>query len=374
MISRASSRAALATVLGCSLAFTAAVPAVSAATNDGPSIRVVGGVDANRATTPWFRQFTPVTDSGPSMCGATAISTRWAVTAAHCVDTSDGKAKIGNRKSYLLVNPTTRGAGTRYYLEKVVVHPKYKKNSRLQLNDVALLKTKKSMGSGTLPLNSTKSAPSLGQATQVYGFGERISGDYNSKATVLQQGNVQDLTGPTGTVCGSYGSDFRVDEEICAGLPTGGTDACQGDSGGPLVATVAGRTQLVGIVSAGTGCALAQYPGIYTRVSTYSNWIKARAFGKFEVTSPCASPCDRRKGQSSTIKLLNRTSTSGSYSISTNSKYVRVSSKWGKIKAKKSKTVSVKVKTSAKKCVVVKVKSTDTPTKSFKIATNGKRC
>ena len=374
MTSRAPKRALLAAVIGGSLVFASAIPAVAATTSDGPSIRVVGGSDANREGTGWFLRFAPVTNSGPSNCGATQISSRWAVTAAHCVSTPDGMAKTGNGKSYVQVNPAVRGAGTRIYLEKVIVHPGYQKNARLQINDVALLKTKVSMGGAKLALNTTKSAPATGTPEQVFGFGERVYGDYDSQATTLQQGNVEDLAGPSGSRCGSYGSDYRGAYEICAGLPGGGVDACQGDSGGPLVATVAGRRALVGIVSTGLGCAQANYPGIYTRVSTYANWIKSKAFGKFEVTAPCGSPCARSHNESSTIKVRNRTNTRGTYSVSGGSNYLKVSNRWGTIKGKKSKTLRVRVTTTKQRCVVVKVKASSTPAKSFTIATNGKVC
>lgn len=52
-------------------------------------------------------------------------------------------------------------------------------------------------------------------------------------------------------------------------------DACDGDSGSPLIipgADVAGDIQ-VGITSFGEGCGLADFPGVYTRVSTYVNFI-----------------------------------------------------------------------------------------------------
>ncbi|XP_047508647.1 trypsin, alkaline A-like [Pieris napi] len=57
---------------------------------------------------------------------------------------------------------------------------------------------------------------------------------------------------------------------ICAGLlDIGGRDACQRDSGGPLYA----GNVIVGIVSWGYECADARYPGISTKVSSYTNWI-----------------------------------------------------------------------------------------------------
>lgn len=51
----------------------------------------------------------------------------------------------------------------------------------------------------------------------------------------------------------------------------------QGDSGGPFVCedTISRtpRWRLCGIVSWGTGCALAQKPGVYTKVSDFREWI-----------------------------------------------------------------------------------------------------
>lgn len=56
---------------------------------------------------------------------------------------------------------------------------------------------------------------------------------------------------------------------ICAGIPEGGKDSCQGDSGGPVV--IDGK--LVGVVSWGFGCAEPGYPGVYTNVAYFKNWI-----------------------------------------------------------------------------------------------------
>jgi len=50
-------------------------------------------------------------------------------------------------------------------------------------------------------------------------------------------------------------------------------DTCQGDSGGPLMAFVNNSWILGGITSFGHGCALAGYPGVYTRVSSFVTFI-----------------------------------------------------------------------------------------------------
>lgn len=48
---------------------------------------------------------------------------------------------------------------------------------------------------------------------------------------------------------------------------------CQGDSGGPLVVNRGGVWTQIGIVSFGSGCARPGWPGIYTNVATYYDYI-----------------------------------------------------------------------------------------------------
>nr|WP_081107541.1 trypsin-like serine protease [Vibrio alginolyticus] len=57
---------------------------------------------------------------------------------------------------------------------------------------------------------------------------------------------------------------------MCAHDPVEETGSCHGDSGGPL--TVDGK--LVGLVSWAMGCALTDYPTVYTRVPKYLDWIE----------------------------------------------------------------------------------------------------
>ena len=59
---------------------------------------------------------------------------------------------------------------------------------------------------------------------------------------------------------------------LCAGYEeTGGKDSCQGDSGGPLVDKE--TKEQIGVVSFGQGCAEPGYPGVYTQVSYFIDWI-----------------------------------------------------------------------------------------------------
>lgn len=59
---------------------------------------------------------------------------------------------------------------------------------------------------------------------------------------------------------------------ICAGATGGAQDSCYGDSGGPLVD--ANSNTLVGIVSFGLECGHPTAPGIYTKVSSYMDFIR----------------------------------------------------------------------------------------------------
>jgi len=49
----------------------------------------------------------------------------------------------------------------------------------------------------------------------------------------------------------------------------------QADSGGPLMVRDEDRIAVVGVISTGIGCAQPKLPGLYTRISSYSTWIRA---------------------------------------------------------------------------------------------------
>jgi len=53
----------------------------------------------------------------------------------------------------------------------------------------------------------------------------------------------------------------------------------QGDSGGPLVAMAKGNLTwyLIGVTSFGLSCADSEFPGVYTRVSSFQRWISGNS-------------------------------------------------------------------------------------------------
>jgi len=71
-----------------------------------------------------------------------------------------------------------------------------------------------------------------------------------------------------------YSKKSITSNMFCAGYAKGQIDACQGDSGGPIqIKRKDNKIELIGIVSWGHGCGRAGYPGVYTRLGRYLEWI-----------------------------------------------------------------------------------------------------
>ena len=106
------------------------------------------------------------------------------------------------------------------------------------------------------------------------GAGNRGQPEYPAQLQVLE-GIYAITDAKCDELLGGAGYDATL--QTCAGDLLGGKDSCQGDSGGPLVVLASPQVTQVGVVSFGTGCALANNPGYYTRVAGYLGWIHANA-------------------------------------------------------------------------------------------------
>ena len=137
-------------------------------------------------------------------------------------------------------------------------------------NDIALLQLSEPL---TFDDNVQQIAlPESGQASEgdclVSGWG--VTSEGGSSPDILQKATVSIISDEECRT--SYGDTDVLDSMICAG--SGETNHCQGDTGGPLVCTdSSGESYLAGIASWGYGCGRPGYPGVYTEVAYFVDWI-----------------------------------------------------------------------------------------------------
>ncbi|XP_075854355.1 transmembrane protease serine 9 isoform X2 [Microcebus murinus] len=240
--------------------------------------RIVGGMEASPGEFPWQAS---LRENKEHFCGATIISARWLVSAAHCFnefqDPTEWVAYVGSTRL-----SGSEASAVRARVARIVKHPRY--NPDTADFDVAVLEL-----SGPLPFGRDVQPACLPAATHVFPPGKKclISGwgylkeDFLVKPEVLQKATVELLD--QALCAGLYGPSL-TDRMVCAGYLDGKVDSCQGDSGGPLVCEEpSGRFFLAGIVSWGIGCAEARRPGVYARVTRLRDWI-------LEVTTTASLP------------------------------------------------------------------------------------
>ncbi len=232
--------------------------------------RIVGGAPISISATPWQAS---LVIQNSKMCGASIIGTSWLVTSAHCVAgvaPSEISAFVG------ISNLSQRSSQNVVAISGVTINPTW--NATTFNGDLALLQLASPLTFSSnvqpiaLPLTQDPTAwPAAGTAAQIFGWGSTSFGGAASDA--LLAANVSVLSGPNDNGCGAYGNTFNNLDSICAGALGGGIDSCQGDSGGPLVIGTAVAPVLVGVTSVGNECALPNFPGIYTRMTTFVPWI-----------------------------------------------------------------------------------------------------
>ncbi|XP_052870736.1 serine protease persephone-like [Anopheles cruzii] len=211
-------------------------------------------------------------DEGGSQrrCGASLISRRFLLTAAHCVQ------NVARANVTLAALTVDDPESDDYEVRNMHIHQGYKRRQ----NDIALLELDRdvtfesTVGPICLNTQHLDIAPNVNLTVMGWGVdGENTETKHLYKATVAPV-----ATETCAMQFRSVGLNFLSigDNQLCALGERAGeeyTDACQGDSGGPLVMSVRGRFLLVGVVSTGAQCG-STIPGVYTRVSRYLDWIE----------------------------------------------------------------------------------------------------
>jgi len=254
--------------------------------------RIIGGATTEVNEYPWM---VSLLLRGTHGCGGTLISNRWILSAAHCFigyyrrNYKNWKASLGEHDR----RTDSEADHINVDISKIINHPDYLETRHGLYFDFSLVKMTEEVDFSLhphirpvcLPANVDNSFE--GVTATATGWGVT---DYEIKllASVLQEVDVTVLSNQECTENYGYYSNQITDQMLCANVKGGGKDACKMDSGGPLIARCSqGKNfELIGVISWGEKCGLANYPGVYARVTQQLSWIS-------EITSGVHGTCPR---------------------------------------------------------------------------------
>lgn len=257
--------------------------------------RIIGGYQSDQGAHPWMVAVATKNSSNEfnsTFCGATLIHAQWAITAAHCMFYGENNTPLNNSQIelYIGTHVLDDGQAQHHDVSAIIVHPSY--DSSTFQHDIALLRLSTPSSQAVAHLAAVK--PGAGYTVLTAGWGRLneipIEGGSSpgNFPHALYEVNVITLDN---TQCDQ--GQGLLDSHLCAGIiPGGGKDSCSGDSGGPLILNNQGQETLVGIVSYGYGCAQAGYPGIYTSVASYRDWIAEKTIDPSTGSSAVPAPND----------------------------------------------------------------------------------
>uniref|UniRef100_T1J0D6 limulus clotting factor C n=1 Tax=Strigamia maritima TaxID=126957 RepID=T1J0D6_STRMM len=243
---------------------------------------IVGGKNSLSNSRPWM---VAILDRGPGdvlarfFCGASLIGPRHVVTAAHCFI---GRT-LDAREIEILMGAHNLAMAGSHDVDKITLHPGFSES--VWYNDIAIIRLRNRVSFGTsirpicLPPPTARNKKFLSTMTTVAGWGRiKFDGDLSEQ---LQEVNLPVVPNPqcNDTLLSIRGTRRRyprgiTDTIICAGSDTP-KDACEGDSGGPMFIPdrLTQHWLLIGVVSTGFQCAVPGIPAIYTRITSYIDWI-----------------------------------------------------------------------------------------------------
>jgi len=262
------------------------------------SDRIVGGEVADLRDFPWMALLEYQKPNGKGFyCGGVLINDRYVLTAAHCMKGKDlpktwrlssvrlGEYDVESDEDCVtrkFSDPECADPVVDVPVDELIPHEQYNPNDANQFHDIALIRLARKVKYTDFikPICIATSFDDLSkQYTDktlfVAGWGKtetRSQSDIKLKLKVPVKSNAQ---------CNNVYQRARVNlgsGQMCAGGEKG-KDSCRGDSGGPLMALESDSNGnlywlVSGVVSFGpTPCGMQGWPGVYTRVSEYADWI-----------------------------------------------------------------------------------------------------
>ncbi|CAL4099971.1 unnamed protein product, partial [Meganyctiphanes norvegica] len=228
--------------------------------------RIVGGAEASIGEYPWMA-LVIVMDGNDEVgaCGGSIVTRNHVISAHHCFAKSrlDGAMVIVGEHDVTIQNEANSQS---IYASSFIKHPKY--DDQTQANDIMILELSQPViwTPQVGPLCLATMADYEGYLSIVTGWGVTTP----RTSPTLQEVGVRVFT--QNECQNMYEGKYVITEkQVCAASP--GKDSCQGDSGGPLVVMIKNHWYQLGIVSFGIGCAQANFPGVYTYVPYYRDWI-----------------------------------------------------------------------------------------------------
>jgi len=240
------------------------------------SKRIIGGEKAKFSELPWQAHIR----ISSYQCGGVLLNHWYIATAAHCVH----RAKLSKITVHLGEYDTKDGEeepleSQSYKVDHIVIHPDFRYMlTQPDRFDVALLHLDRPVfyQDNIIPICLPPGDISLsGKVGLVAGWGKTDNSFGKTGTNILHKVLVPVIDNEE---CIDWHEDKNIivqlhNEMFCAGHKKGKMDACLGDSGGPLIIHYNGRWTLIGITSAGFGCAVDKQPGIYHKIGKTAGWI-----------------------------------------------------------------------------------------------------
>ncbi|KAI1902779.1 hypothetical protein AGOR_G00019510 [Albula goreensis] len=232
---------------------------------------IVGGKNAFKGEWPWMAAIERIDKPKTIYCGGTILNKRWVLTAAHCLNRprSHFIVRLG---AYRLSETSPYEAS--YKIIKAIRHPSY--NNFQDGDDIAVVMLDRDINFSWF----VREVPQLALSGDVFDASSTCYaigwGRVKKDVPLRTPKTLQEVKVPVveNHICQKSYPTLKP-KMICAGGDS--IDSCQGDSGGPLMCYSRNTWVQVGVVSFGNGCGKPNYPGVYTRVSSYREFIKNNA-------------------------------------------------------------------------------------------------